>query len=66
MRVKFWNDRWYKETPLEESFPMLLFIVVDKDSWIANVWKQVRDWGGGVLAFKESSMIGNLKEWRSF
>ena len=35
--VKFWKDEWCGESSLEESYPGLFSIILDRDSWIVDM-----------------------------
>ena len=35
-RVKFWKDLWCENQSLEEAFPTLFNLSVNKDSWVAE------------------------------
>lgn len=35
--VKFWKDEWCGESSLEESYPELFSIILDRDSWIVDM-----------------------------
>lgn len=35
-RLKCWKDRWCSENFFEESFLDLIFIAIDKESWVAE------------------------------
>ncbi|RVW38447.1 putative ribonuclease H protein [Vitis vinifera] len=43
-RVKFWKDLWYGNQSLEEAFPMLFNLSVNKEGWVAEAWEE--DEGG--------------------
>ena len=36
--VKFWIDKWCKDTSLRESFPAFYSMASSKDSWVVGVW----------------------------
>ncbi|RVW47728.1 Transposon TX1 uncharacterized 149 kDa protein [Vitis vinifera] len=45
-RVKFWKDLWCGNQSLEEAFPILFNLSVNKEGWVAEAWEE--DEGGGV------------------
>ena len=47
-RVRFWRDRWCRDSPLYVSFPSLFALSVDKEAWVADIWDPLADegWGG--------------------
>ena len=47
-RVKFWKDLWCENQSLEEAFPTLFNLSVNKDSWVAEAWEE--DGVGGSWA----------------
>ena len=40
IRMKFWGDRWCRETPLRDAFPSLYSIAISKDAWAEDVWDE--------------------------
>ncbi|RVW45726.1 hypothetical protein CK203_094993 [Vitis vinifera] len=40
IRVKFWKDLWCENQSLEEAFPTLFNLSVNKDSWVAEAWRK--------------------------
>ena len=59
-RVRFWRDRWCRDSPLCVSFPSLFALSVDKEAWVANIWDPLVEGsrGVGIYVFQEPSMIG--------
>ena len=59
-RVRFWKDRWCRDSPLCVSFPSLFALSVDKEAWVADIWDPLAEggWGVGTPVFQELSMIG--------
>lgn len=57
-RVKFWNDIWCDDLPLEWAFLTLFSIALDKNDWVADVREQGGE-GVGNPIFLGNSMIGN-------
>nr|CAN60781.1 hypothetical protein VITISV_022451 [Vitis vinifera] len=47
-RVKFWKDLWCENQSLEEAFPTLFNLSINKDSWVAEAWEE--DGVGGSWA----------------
>ncbi|RVW90819.1 putative ribonuclease H protein [Vitis vinifera] len=47
-KVKFWKDLWCENQSLEEAFPTLFNLSVNKDSWVAEAWEE--DGVGGSWA----------------
>ncbi|RVW24487.1 putative ribonuclease H protein [Vitis vinifera] len=39
-RVKFWKDLWCGNQALEEAFPILFNLSVNKDGWVAEAWEE--------------------------
>ena len=59
-RVRFWKDRWCKDSPLCVSFPSVFALSVDKEARVADIWAPWLS-GVGTPVFQEPSMIGR---WR--
>ena len=36
-RVRFWRDRWCRDSPLCMSFPFLFYLTVEKEAWVADI-----------------------------
>ena len=62
-RVRFWRDRWCRDSPLCVSFPSLFALTDDKEAWVADIWDSLveGEWGLGWGVSQEPSMIGR---WR--
>ena len=45
MRVRFWRDKWCRDSPLCMSFPSLFALADDKEAWVADIWDPLA--GGG-------------------
>ncbi|KAJ9708014.1 hypothetical protein PVL29_000195 [Vitis rotundifolia] len=39
-RVKFWKDLWCENHSLEEAFPTLFNLSINKESWVAEAWEE--------------------------
>ncbi|RVW38638.1 LINE-1 reverse transcriptase-like [Vitis vinifera] len=39
-RVKFWKDLWCENQSLEEAFPTLFNLSINKDSWVVEAWEE--------------------------
>ena len=39
-RVKFWKDLWCENQSLEEAFPFLFNLSVNKEGWVAEAWEE--------------------------
>ena len=37
--VKFWKNRWCRDSSLRESFPELYSITSSKDAWVSDLWE---------------------------
>ena len=37
-RVRFWRDRWCRDSPLCVSFPSLIALIDDKAGWVVDIW----------------------------
>ena len=50
-RVKFWKDLWCGNQALEEAFPILFNLSVNKEGWVVEAWEEdgVRGSWGYVL-----------------
>ena len=50
-KVKFWKDLWCGNQSLEEVFPILFNLSVNKEGWVAEAWEEdgVRGSWGYVL-----------------
>ncbi|RVW17454.1 Transposon TX1 uncharacterized 149 kDa protein [Vitis vinifera] len=44
-RVRFWRDRWCRESSLCVSFPSLFAFTVDKEAWVADFWDLLAEGG---------------------
>ena len=56
--MKFWKDLWYENQSLEEVFPTLFNLYINKESWVAEAWEEDRvgsSWG--------PRFIRHLKDW---
>ena len=41
--IRFWEDAWYGDEPLNEAFPSLYSIADSKGAKVAEVWEIVGD-----------------------
>ena len=57
-RVKFWKDLWCENQSLEEAFPTLFNLSVNKDSWVAEAWEE-----GGVGGSWAPRFNRHLNDW---
>ncbi|RVW39533.1 Transposon TX1 uncharacterized 149 kDa protein [Vitis vinifera] len=55
IRVKFWKDLWCENQSLEDAFPNLFNLTVNKEGWVAKAWEE-----NGVM---HSSVRRNLLGW---
>ena len=55
-RVKFWKDLWCENQSLEEAFPILFNLSVNKDSWGPRFNRHLNDWEVGEV----ESLLGKL------
>ena len=44
-RVRFWRDRWCRDSPLCMSFPSLFALAVEKEAWVADFWDPLAERG---------------------
>ena len=40
IRVKFWKDLWCENQSLEDAFPNLFNLTVNKEGWVAKAWEE--------------------------
>ncbi|RVW67639.1 putative ribonuclease H protein [Vitis vinifera] len=57
-RVKFWKDLWCGNQSLEEAFPILFNLSVNKEGWVAEAWEE--DEGGGSWGLRFNR---HLNDW---
>ncbi|RVW16810.1 putative ribonuclease H protein [Vitis vinifera] len=57
-RVKFWKDLWCGNQSLEEAFPILFILSVNKEGWVAKAWEE--DEGGGSWGLRFNR---HLNDW---
>ncbi|RVW76644.1 putative ribonuclease H protein [Vitis vinifera] len=57
-RVKFWKDLWCGNQSLEEAFPILFNLSVNKEGWVAEAWEE--DEGGGNWGLRFNR---HLNDW---
>nr|CAN70181.1 hypothetical protein VITISV_000006 [Vitis vinifera] len=57
-RVKFWKDIWCENQSLEEAFPTLFNLSVNKEGWIAEAWQEDGVGGSWGLRFNR-----HLNDW---
>nr|CAN82389.1 hypothetical protein VITISV_042998 [Vitis vinifera] len=58
-RVKFWKDLWCDNQSLEEAFPTLFNLSVNKDSWVAKAWEENEVGGSWAPRFNR-----HLNDWQ--
>ncbi|RVX12696.1 putative ribonuclease H protein [Vitis vinifera] len=39
-RVKFWKDLWYENQSLEDAFPILFNLSINKEGWVVEAWEE--------------------------
>ncbi|RVW28234.1 hypothetical protein CK203_083667 [Vitis vinifera] len=44
-KVRFWRDRWCRDSPLCVSFPSLFALTVDKEVWVTDIWDPLIEGG---------------------
>ncbi|RVX18133.1 hypothetical protein CK203_004237 [Vitis vinifera] len=57
-RVKFWKDLWCGNQSLEEAFPILFNLSVNKEGWVVEAWKE--DEGGGGKRTRMEPFMSSL------
>ncbi|RVW48467.1 hypothetical protein CK203_088310 [Vitis vinifera] len=57
-RVKFWKDLWCENQSLEEAFPFLFNLFVNKEGWVAEAWEENEVGGSWGLRFTR-----HLNDW---
>ena len=57
--MKFWKDLWYDNQSLEEAFPTLFNLSVNKDSWVAKAWEENEVGGSWAPRFNR-----HLNDWQ--
>ncbi|RVW42464.1 putative ribonuclease H protein [Vitis vinifera] len=57
-RVKFWKDLWCGNQALEEAFPILFNLSVNKEGWVAEAWEEDEVGGSWGLRFNR-----HLNDW---
>ena len=57
-RVKFWKDLWCENQSLEEAFPFLFNLSVNKEGWVAEAWEENEVGGSWGLRFTR-----HLNDW---
>ncbi|KAJ9693622.1 hypothetical protein PVL29_009537 [Vitis rotundifolia] len=58
IRVKFWKDLWCENHSLEEAFPTLFNLSVNKESWFVEAWEE-----GGVGGSWGPRFNRHLNDW---
>ncbi|RVW49387.1 hypothetical protein CK203_092674 [Vitis vinifera] len=58
-RVKFWKDLWCENQSLEEAFPILFNLSVNKEGLVAEAWEEDGAGEAGDLVSTDTSMIGS-------
>ncbi|RVW89084.1 LINE-1 retrotransposable element ORF2 protein [Vitis vinifera] len=57
-RVKFWKDLWCGNQALEEAFPILFNLSVNKEGWVTEAWEEDKVGGSWGLRFNR-----HLNDW---
>ena len=57
-RVKFWKDLWCENQSLEDAFPNLFNLAVNKEGWVAEDWEEDGVRGSWGLRFNR-----HLNDW---
>ena len=57
-RVKFWKDLWCENQSLENAFPILFNLSVNKKGWVAEAWEEDEVGGSWGLRFNR-----HLNDW---
>ena len=57
-KVKFWKDLWCKDQTLKDVFPTLFLLVVDKEGWVSNAWRE-----SGKLGCWSPHFSRHLNNW---
>ena len=50
-RVKFWKDLWCENLSLEDAFPNLFNLAINKEGWVAKAWEEDGVGGSWGLRF---------------
>ena len=58
IRVKFWKDLWCENQSLEEAFPILFNLSVNKEGQVAEAWEEDGVGGSWGLCFNR-----HLNDW---
>ncbi|RVW15132.1 hypothetical protein CK203_083333 [Vitis vinifera] len=58
-RVKFWKDLWCGNQSLEEAFPILFNLSVNKEGWVAEAWEEDEGEVAGGFVLTDTLMIGS-------
>ena len=45
-RIKFWNDKWCGDEPLNVSFSSLFALSNSKEAWVVELWQHSSEGGG--------------------
>ena len=56
--MKFWKDLWCENHSLEEAFPFLFNLSVNKEGWVVEAWEENEVGGGWGLRFNR-----HLNDW---
>ena len=38
--MKFWKDLWYENQSLEDAFPILFNLSINKEGWVVEAWEE--------------------------
>ena len=56
--MKFWKDLWCENQSLEDAFPILFNLSVNKKGWVAEAWEEDEVGGSWGLRFNR-----HLNDW---
>ena len=56
--MKFWKDLWCENQSLEDVFPILFNLSVNKEGWVAEAWEEDEVGGRWGLCFNR-----HLNDW---
>ncbi|RVW22717.1 hypothetical protein CK203_103828 [Vitis vinifera] len=65
-RVKFWKDLWCGNQSLEEAFPILFNLSINKEGWVAEAWEEDEGGGSGGFVLIDTLMIGRWEKSKAY